>query len=75
MYIFDNEPNAKKLFPKIHQYGEKFKESDEFRAQALKFVQVWNLKSRELKIQKKLRKIETKSRKIQKNPRKKLEKS
>uniref|UniRef100_A0A914C7N9 Globin family profile domain-containing protein n=1 Tax=Acrobeloides nanus TaxID=290746 RepID=A0A914C7N9_9BILA len=43
IYIFENEPEAKKLFPKIHQHGEKFKESEEFRSQALKFVQVIGL--------------------------------
>ncbi|CAD5207519.1 unnamed protein product [Bursaphelenchus okinawaensis] len=39
VYIFNHNPEAKKLFPTIHQHGEKYKESKEFRAQALKFVQ------------------------------------
>lgn len=39
-YIFENNPNTKQLFPEIHNYGEKWKESKEFRSLALKFVQV-----------------------------------
>lgn len=39
-YIFENHPNAKQLFPTIHRHGDKWKESKEFRSQALKFVQV-----------------------------------
>ncbi|KAH7695607.1 Protein GLB-18 b, partial [Aphelenchoides avenae] len=39
IYIFDNNSQAKQLFPTIHQHGEAYKESKEFRAQALKFVQ------------------------------------
>uniref|UniRef100_A0AC34FMS6 Globin family profile domain-containing protein n=1 Tax=Panagrolaimus sp. ES5 TaxID=591445 RepID=A0AC34FMS6_9BILA len=38
-YIFDTNPNTKQLFPSIHQYGDRWKESKEFRQQALRFVQ------------------------------------
>ncbi|KAI1728940.1 globin domain-containing protein [Ditylenchus destructor] len=38
-YIFAHNPHTKKLFPGIHQHGEHWKESREFRSQALKFVQ------------------------------------
>lgn len=40
-YIFEKHPCAKQLFPSVHQYGPKWRESKEFRAQALKFVQVY----------------------------------
>ncbi|CAD5210817.1 unnamed protein product [Bursaphelenchus xylophilus] len=39
VYIFNHNPEAKRLFPTIHQHGEKYRESKEFRSQALKFVQ------------------------------------
>ena len=39
-YIFENNPNTKELFPTIHRHGDQWKESKEFRSQALKFVQV-----------------------------------
>ncbi|ULU11594.1 hypothetical protein L3Y34_015193 [Caenorhabditis briggsae] len=39
-YIFDHNPNCKQLFPFISKYqGDEWKESKEFRSQALKFVQ------------------------------------
>ncbi|KAI6224539.1 GLOBIN domain-containing protein [Aphelenchoides fujianensis] len=38
-YIFDHMPECKKLFPAIHAHGDDYKDSREFRAQALKFVQ------------------------------------
>ncbi|KAF7633980.1 GLOBIN domain-containing protein [Meloidogyne graminicola] len=38
-YIFDHTPQAKLLFVKIHRHGDKWKESADFRTQALKFVQ------------------------------------
>lgn len=39
-YIFEHNPNCKQLFPFIATYeGDKWKESKEFRSQALKFVQ------------------------------------
>ncbi|CAJ0573880.1 unnamed protein product, partial [Mesorhabditis spiculigera] len=39
-YIFDHNPNCKKLFPFISTYnGDEWKHSKEFRSQALKFVQ------------------------------------
>ncbi|CAJ0592700.1 unnamed protein product [Cylicocyclus nassatus] len=38
-YIFEHNPNCKQLFPQLVKYGDKFKESREFRSQALKFVQ------------------------------------
>uniref|UniRef100_A0AC35GF28 Globin family profile domain-containing protein n=1 Tax=Panagrolaimus sp. PS1159 TaxID=55785 RepID=A0AC35GF28_9BILA len=38
-YIFETNPNTKSLFPSIHQYGDRWKESKEFRQQALRFVQ------------------------------------
>lgn len=39
-FIFEHNPNTKRLFPGIHRHGDKWKESKEFRSQALKFVQV-----------------------------------
>jgi hypothetical protein len=33
-------PECKTLFPKIHQHGDNYKNSKEFRSQSLKFVQV-----------------------------------
>ncbi|KAK6040410.1 hypothetical protein COOONC_22085 [Cooperia oncophora] len=39
-YIFEHNPNCKQLFPQLTKYGDNFKESREFRTQALKFVQV-----------------------------------
>ncbi|KJH45911.1 globin [Dictyocaulus viviparus] len=38
-YIFENNPNCKQLFPAFNKYGDDWKESREFRAQALRFVQ------------------------------------
>jgi len=38
-YIFEHNPHTKTLFPGIHQHGEQWKDSTEFRSQALKFVQ------------------------------------
>ncbi|KAE9552649.1 hypothetical protein FO519_004128 [Halicephalobus sp. NKZ332] len=38
-YIFDNNPNTKELFPSIHKHGDQWRDSKEFRSQALKFVQ------------------------------------
>uniref|UniRef100_A0A1I7XFU7 GLOBIN domain-containing protein n=1 Tax=Heterorhabditis bacteriophora TaxID=37862 RepID=A0A1I7XFU7_HETBA len=38
-YIFENNPNCKQLFPYLEKYGDKWKDSKEFRGQALKFVQ------------------------------------
>ncbi|KHJ96940.1 globin [Oesophagostomum dentatum] len=38
-YIFEHNPNCKQLFPQLIKYGENWKDSREFRAQALKFVQ------------------------------------
>nr|CDJ92306.1 Globin domain containing protein [Haemonchus contortus] len=38
-YIFEHNPNCKQLFPSLLKYGDKWKDSREFRAQALKFVQ------------------------------------
>uniref|UniRef100_A0A7E4VWP7 GLOBIN domain-containing protein n=1 Tax=Panagrellus redivivus TaxID=6233 RepID=A0A7E4VWP7_PANRE len=38
-YIFEHNPNTKQLFPTIHRHGEHWKDSKEFRSQALKFVQ------------------------------------
>ncbi|KAH7718024.1 CRE-GLB-18 protein [Aphelenchoides avenae] len=37
-YIFENNPQAKELFPSIHRHGENWKTSSEFRHQALNFV-------------------------------------
>lgn len=42
IYIFENCPNTKKLFPMIHSLGDKYAESEAFKGQALKFVQVRN---------------------------------
>lgn len=39
-YIFEHNPNTKKLFPSIHKHGENWKNSDDFRNQSLKFAQV-----------------------------------
>uniref|UniRef100_A0A914WTZ6 Globin family profile domain-containing protein n=1 Tax=Plectus sambesii TaxID=2011161 RepID=A0A914WTZ6_9BILA len=39
VYIFNHEPNAKKLFPALAPYGDAWLDSKEFRGQALKFVQ------------------------------------
>jgi hemoglobin-like flavoprotein len=39
IYIFENNPNTIHLFPAIHQHGDRYKESKEFRQQALRFVQ------------------------------------
>ncbi|TKR93945.1 hypothetical protein L596_008305 [Steinernema carpocapsae] len=38
-HIFDTNPFTKQLFPAIHRHGAEWKQSKEFRAQALKFVQ------------------------------------
>jgi len=38
-YIFENNPQTRQLFPAIHQWGDKWRESVEFRSQALRFVQ------------------------------------
>uniref|UniRef100_A0A1I8A5Z1 GLOBIN domain-containing protein n=1 Tax=Steinernema glaseri TaxID=37863 RepID=A0A1I8A5Z1_9BILA len=38
-HIFDTNPHTKELFPSIHRHGADWKNSKEFRAQALKFVQ------------------------------------
>ncbi|VDM38879.1 unnamed protein product [Toxocara canis] len=38
-YIFETHPKAKELFPFLLIHGDKWKESKEFRSQALKFVQ------------------------------------
>ncbi|CAI4222498.1 unnamed protein product [Auanema sp. JU1783] len=38
-YIFYHNPNCKKLFPYLEHYGDNWKDSKEFRGQALKFVQ------------------------------------
>ncbi len=38
VYIFDHQPMMKNLFPSIHAHGDAWKESQEFRAMALKFV-------------------------------------
>lgn len=40
VYIFTHNPECKKLFPAIHAHGENYRDSKEFRSQALKFVQV-----------------------------------
>jgi hypothetical protein len=42
-YIFEHNPQAKVLFPKIHQHGDAWRESADFRSQALKFVQACQL--------------------------------
>jgi hypothetical protein len=42
IYIFEHNPKTKKLFPGIHQHGENWQESKEFRKQALNFVQVYD---------------------------------
>uniref|UniRef100_A0A0N4U5K5 GLOBIN domain-containing protein n=1 Tax=Dracunculus medinensis TaxID=318479 RepID=A0A0N4U5K5_DRAME len=42
-YIFQTNPKAKQLFPFMEKYGDRWKESKEFRSQALKFVQVLSL--------------------------------
>uniref|UniRef100_A0A914DZJ9 Globin family profile domain-containing protein n=2 Tax=Acrobeloides nanus TaxID=290746 RepID=A0A914DZJ9_9BILA len=39
IYIFEHNPKTRELFPGIHQYGENWQESKEFRKQALNFVQ------------------------------------
>jgi hypothetical protein len=40
-YIFDQDPDlGPRLFPSIHRHGEAWRESREFRSQALRFVQV-----------------------------------
>uniref|UniRef100_A0A914D4F6 Globin family profile domain-containing protein n=1 Tax=Acrobeloides nanus TaxID=290746 RepID=A0A914D4F6_9BILA len=39
IYIFEHNPKTKKLFPGIHQHGENWQESKEFRKQALNVVQ------------------------------------
>ncbi|KAK6729212.1 hypothetical protein RB195_006325 [Necator americanus] len=39
MYIFEHNPNCKQLFPQLIKYGDNWKDSREFRSQALKFVQ------------------------------------
>ncbi|KAL3098824.1 hypothetical protein niasHT_024578 [Heterodera trifolii] len=38
-YIFEHNPQAKQLFPKIHRHGDEWRQSGDFRSQALKFVQ------------------------------------
>ncbi|KAI6183319.1 GLOBIN domain-containing protein [Aphelenchoides bicaudatus] len=38
-YIFKTMPECKNLFPAIHAHGDQYRDSREFRAQALKFVQ------------------------------------
>ena len=38
-YIFEHNPQTRQLFPTIHQWGEGWRESKEFRSQALRFVQ------------------------------------
>uniref|UniRef100_A0A914W5B3 Globin family profile domain-containing protein n=1 Tax=Plectus sambesii TaxID=2011161 RepID=A0A914W5B3_9BILA len=38
-YIFDHEPRTRNLFPALKLHGDNWRESREFRAQALKFVQ------------------------------------
>lgn len=38
VYIFDHAPNTKNLFPTVAAHGDAWRESKEFRAQALKFV-------------------------------------
>jgi hypothetical protein len=43
VYIFDHQPKMKTLFPAIHAHGDAWKESSEFRSQALKFVQTISL--------------------------------
>jgi hypothetical protein len=40
IYIFEHNPKMKELFPGVHQYGENWQDSKEFRKQALNFVQV-----------------------------------
>jgi hypothetical protein len=40
IYIFDHEPHTKLLFPAVMAHGSAWRESKEFRSQALKFVQV-----------------------------------
>lgn len=47
-YIFEHNPQAKVLFPKIHRHGDKWRESNEFRSQALKFVQTISFTSKNL---------------------------
>ncbi|VDK18188.1 unnamed protein product, partial [Anisakis simplex] len=39
-YIFETHPKSKELFPFLLKYGDRWRESREFRSQALKFVQV-----------------------------------
>jgi hypothetical protein len=43
VFLFDHEPNMKRLFPAVHAHGDDWKESKEFRSQALKFVQTLSL--------------------------------
>ncbi|WKX91645.1 hypothetical protein Q1695_010013 [Nippostrongylus brasiliensis] len=38
-YIFEHNPNCKQLFPQLVKYGDNFRDTREFRSQALKFVQ------------------------------------
>uniref|UniRef100_A0A914GWB4 Globin family profile domain-containing protein n=1 Tax=Globodera rostochiensis TaxID=31243 RepID=A0A914GWB4_GLORO len=38
-YIFEHNPQTKQLFPKIHRHGDQWRQSADFRSQALKFVQ------------------------------------
>uniref|UniRef100_A0A915DFC4 Globin family profile domain-containing protein n=1 Tax=Ditylenchus dipsaci TaxID=166011 RepID=A0A915DFC4_9BILA len=38
-YIFETNPHTKVLFPNIHRHGDKWRDSQEFRSQALRFVQ------------------------------------
>jgi hypothetical protein len=40
IYIFDHAPQARYLFPAFIVHGDAWKESKEFRSQALKFVQI-----------------------------------
>uniref|UniRef100_A0A158PBC2 GLOBIN domain-containing protein n=1 Tax=Angiostrongylus cantonensis TaxID=6313 RepID=A0A158PBC2_ANGCA len=39
IYIFEHNPHCKQLFPSIAKYGDDYKDSREFRIQALRFVQ------------------------------------
>ncbi|VDM63825.1 unnamed protein product [Angiostrongylus costaricensis] len=41
VYIFEHNPHCKQLFPSIASYGDDYKDSREFRIQALRFVQVF----------------------------------
>ncbi len=42
IYIFEHAPQTRSLFPAFTAHGDGWKESKEFRSQALKFVQVFS---------------------------------